>query len=1368
MQALTGKSDQTIWPAGGEPASRQPRERTAAASTLIRASHSVPTLGQPPSPAALSPSSGAAGNRSLGANAAATAGGSMALQRSSASAVVLPKFQYHRSEKMERTQDFMWRQSAALLEQLPFLEPPTAICRSYILPDEQQAERAKQLHEKMKKAGMLAKPPTPRAKAARAEPERSGTRDVVAGRAQRMQAALERDRKYVAEQLAGIAEPTASKEAREQEEQEQVWTSAFAPMPSPRKFLPAAFRGEFPLLPDSAVACSALKHSGQHKKVSSVVQVPSLEGVEVQRLAQLCLLFEAVVPQSKPLEQLLDERVIIKRPTFCHLVCALGGLAVKQGGRCRLLRAAGVFDGLTQRLPLPGRSPEVGILVSDIPDTPFSKLFGQLLQQMAGDLSSEGDTKSLSYKERLRLARTRFFDDLLPEAERYAQERGDRVLRQIEENRAPAPEASESTTVEDSPAASPARSPSKKRPMRPIKAGPLTKEGSPSPKAEKQPAVKSQEQAGGSSGSTAMPAQDPGRPSDQAAAMFARANILKGERLSSQLVEPEVLHFVAEFSGLFAQLFEAYRDVPLTCGAKPVGRHSSGHMSLGAFLRFCGDLGIFPSKVDFQTAQWLYNTASGCDEVRGATPPPPLDDGSLNGGRRKLFGGLGGKHKKAGGSGMGASSRLYQSARTRRLSGVGADYGSMGEDGSGGDSPHVPVNVETYTPSRGIAAPPPPLPSRTLSIKMFQSAIKGPTASERSGDGLSPKDQQGETGDSGGENHTHRAGGNSPLRSPLRLQHLQQHQQQLDGPAGTTSTPQQRQSQQQQQRLQRSGLVKSGSLGHHSSESESSRHGALMASDTDSEQESFAHLRRGSDTPSSMSSTSTFTATPSRHGKMAGKKRKKKVLETHPEEDDTFHWHGRKLKEHLRWMTKELAEMTSAEHRSIVLLWAVDAWLVDRALELHDAFAFFQRKRKSYVSAEDFRVVVDFMQLENPPTVSDIAELARLVSVGTTSFDSYSSARGLAPDLNFASLGMALSAAREHRNRVGGCRNANNFLQDDHKLTRAEQKAYTFCRGVLEYIRHKSITPEDLVAEVECSTPGLLKPEELASQLRYLLRFLPMRTDALSVESPFELLRLDHEKRVSVKEFLEILEHVREASVIRAVSGWQHRVYASTRAEQSLDKRRSLFGLQSFMECLVKVALLHLGLHGSAVQAEQSSFAKCIWLLLFLHWQFVQAVQTPEAKIAEAAEVDFVEKVTSQRLSATGPVLKTRYIAPRRRLVMKSPEIFDHAPHQRPPAVSTLVAMTGGSPADQAAAATAVLPVVKQRGCACEHCGTSDRNGWGNASCEGCSFADSLLQACFVAGGVCTPEDAASRPRPAAAQGALCRRLLYLGTAAGY
>ncbi|CAE7242635.1 unnamed protein product [Symbiodinium pilosum] len=84
------------------------------------------------------------------------------------------------------------------------------------------------------------------------------------------------------------------------------------------------------------------------------------------------------------------------------------------------------------------------------------------------------------------------------------------------------------------------------------------------------------------------------------------AEMVKAEFLQSQMLEPEIISFVAMFLGIFQALFDKYHDFPTSAGAS--------QMSISGFLRFCFDFGLFPSVVDLQTIQHLYGLcAAECE-----------------------------------------------------------------------------------------------------------------------------------------------------------------------------------------------------------------------------------------------------------------------------------------------------------------------------------------------------------------------------------------------------------------------------------------------------------------------------------------------------------------------------------------------------------------------------------------------------------------------------------------------------------------------------------------------------------------------------------------------------------------------------------
>ncbi|CAE8735730.1 unnamed protein product, partial [Polarella glacialis] len=110
------------------------------------------------------------------------------------------------------------------------------------------------------------------------------------------------------------------------------------------------------------------------------------------------------------------------------------------------------------------------------------------------------------------------------------------------------------------------------------------------------------------------------------------ATVVRGECLSSQLLEPEVLHFATRFRPLFTRLFTEYADerskeptiakaVAVQISLKACDCDS---MSFAAFFRFCADFELFPRHASFEEIKQIYDDAeatyekpqSDCQEVR--------------------------------------------------------------------------------------------------------------------------------------------------------------------------------------------------------------------------------------------------------------------------------------------------------------------------------------------------------------------------------------------------------------------------------------------------------------------------------------------------------------------------------------------------------------------------------------------------------------------------------------------------------------------------------------------------------------------------------------------------------------------------------
>eukprot|EP00931_Biecheleriopsis_adriatica_P044470 TRINITY_DN25437_c1_g1_i1.p1 TRINITY_DN25437_c1_g1~~TRINITY_DN25437_c1_g1_i1.p1 ORF type:complete len:1400 (+),score=234.40 TRINITY_DN25437_c1_g1_i1:130-4200(+) len=102
-------------------------------------------------------------------------------------------------------------------------------------------------------------------------------------------------------------------------------------------------------------------------------------------------------------------------------------------------------------------------------------------------------------------------------------------------------------------------------------------------------------------------------------ALYAHtATVVRGELLSSQLLEPEVLHFATRFQPLFIKLFDAYADEHSDStfrGASP------DQMSFAAFFRFCCDFELFPGHASFEEVKQMYDDAECKHDLGGSTTP---------------------------------------------------------------------------------------------------------------------------------------------------------------------------------------------------------------------------------------------------------------------------------------------------------------------------------------------------------------------------------------------------------------------------------------------------------------------------------------------------------------------------------------------------------------------------------------------------------------------------------------------------------------------------------------------------------------------------------------------------------------------------
>jgi len=783
-----------------------------------------------------------------------------------------------------------------------------------------------------------------------------------------------------------------------------------------------------------------------------------------------------------------------------------------------------------------------GLGTPQLADLPICALFSRLLLDMAEDLSGGTPERPNTGEGLIAMstARARFNGVLLPQAARYAEDRAKLVQRYSRASQVrsgggqpsqgprprrasvspPVPEDAEASRREDGAAEyqHAASTPLGSKALAPE--SPESASGLSTPRESLAPdeeeALQQLEEwgdAGEDGGEGAAGREE----EDKAAKNIYRHTfaVLKGELLSSQLLEPEVMHFIAQFSDLFKTIFDVYADVPITA--------TDGHMSLTAFLRFCNDFALFPGMVDFQTVQWLYNTAEGCSEF--APPAPPAS------------------------------------------------------------SSHTPTG-EDYSPAR------------------------------RGSDGRESVRRESSTSLARGGATTGQSPDASRRGTLLRELSMTMGRKKKPGPS--------RQQQQQQQ-----------------------------------------------------------------------------------QQDDAVLYCGRWLKSQLAWLTKDPGRMSAEERTMVALLWAMDEWLQDVRMQVPEVCSFLappgpEPPGGAPLGFEEFRIMVDFMRLEDAPSPADVRCLATALAPQLPP----SSQEKLVVDVDSLQMAlMVVAKQKERRNRVANC-----FMKDFSRMTKQESNALVFFRELWHTIEFKQMTPDQLFREFDADNNGELSLDELTNQIRQILRFLPFPSAALTIQGPFDMFDLNGDGVISLEEFTTVMGKVRQAREMRKLNDEEkHPIFLSAKASPaggSSRYRRHVFGHRAFVGCLVKIAFEHLGYHGSPAQAEQPSFAKALWLLLYLHWRF----ECCQERVLKQAKC--LGRSHSMELPPGGRM--PFYLSPLKKLVRHHPELFAEAPANAPP--------------------SELAPAWAPRRDPCSACSASAARGWGSPTCLTCSQADAIVAACWSRG----------------------------------
>lgn len=1205
------------------------------------------------------------------------------------------------------------------------------------------------------------------------------------------QKALEGDRSFVQRALQQAAEPLDVSEARERRAEDRQWAIIFAPISRAREQLPGSMRQRPPPLVARTIR--------DLPEVPAEDDLPELFKDEEEEALHACRLFHSLVSLGRKAAEAVSQGrkaddeswgpVVLTRPSFCRLVCAMEGLSIAPGEQTFLRRAAGHFDRAARRIRVQGGihgGHVLGVEITPGQDQQMVKLFAHLLHDMINDVradeaskaqllavdklkkagrpttpqapgskapskgrpskgrpssgsprppdadprrdSSKGPSSRMGSKDlsaaakaafpgdeasptrtkqarfsgdaggsarrdswdvrhEIDRARKRLFGELLPGAVQYAKDRSALARRRAltgwraDGKTAGAgpdgglgPDAEDPVTAYESqacgrlgpvPETSPVMlsTPTDGSQAVPAEVGKrssgekatLADQGRRGSSGKLSEAIEALEEAvvpeearGKRAPATPMAAAPAGRspleePSPEAQApgssqlyghTFA---VLKGELLMSQMLEPEVMHFVSEFGDLFTTMFNAYCDTPVM--------GETTHMTLTGFLRFCNDFRLFPEQVDFQTILWLYETAEaredrspGDDEAAAPcasepgtplTPTQEVKGAERSGSNRSIS-----RQSRTQSPGGGKSPPRQTSSRQSSVA-TGSRQGRRPVSPGRQPTPKTPTGSKTPTgrPSSvvsegwgGREAPP--------SLQDASSA--GPASRPMSG-AAQPR-----------------------LGSPAR---------------------------------ERRSTVRSPSA----SGSPRRQTGALLAA-------------------SARNVTIPFS-------------------EICGQEDELVLCRGKWFNAHLAWLTKDFSVMSEPELASASLLWAINDWVEDRRLMLDSFLVFVDTDCNGCISESELQFAVKFMNFENPPSKEDVSALFALLQTPTL--------EGLHGEVPIQMLRMALIAVgiqTGERNQAANC-----FAKDFSKLSRAECNASIFLKGMWQAFHFFKKSPEEVFMEFAADRPlsptGALSSADLSKQALHLLKMLPFPSPALSVENPLELLDPSG-KGITCEQFCQYCHQVKQAAELRTIADKdKHPILLAQSTKPAVRDLSRIFGSRAFIECIVKMSLVKLTFHGTAMQAELTSLVKVTWVLLYLRWQFEAAKQRDMQLSFGKPNLDecMLPPRRGQgsrggsrpgtRGSATGgdsrpgtrsriaqqereegpgsKSVKCRYVAPLKWLLTYHPNMFLNAPAHQPPSGLQVV--------------SSVEP--------CVACGHLPFQGWGFCGCSVCSSGDAALAA---------------------------------------